>query len=100
MDAHLPVHRGALARVDARAPAPGLDAEGERLPQPIAGAPGSTAPPGVFIHRLNYADALPEGKTITHRLKWESDPPNHEDGYLIGLDSLCETMGKAAESQE
>ena len=64
------------------------------------GEPGSTAPPGVFIHRLNYADALPEGKTITHRLKWESDPPNHEDGYLIGLDSLCETMGKAAESQE
>ena len=60
------------------------------------GEEGSTVPPGVFIYRLNYAEALPEGSTITHRLQWESNPPNHEDGYLVGLDSLCESMGKAA----
>ena len=58
--------------------------------------PASTAAPNVWMYRFNYADKLPTGRTITHRAEWELG--NHEDGYLTGLDSLCDHFGAVAAS--
>ena len=50
----------------------------------------------LFVHDKNKADIwmidfaktypVPEGKKITHNSLWEFG--NHEDGYLVGLESL------------
>ena len=56
-------------------------------------ADSSSGPqPGIWLYRFNYTQEL--ATPITHRSEWI--PGNHEDGYLTGIDSLCELFGELA----
>ena len=54
--------------------------------------PTSSAPPGVWLYRFNYTQQV--AAPISHRDEWAFG--NHEDGYLTGIDSLCELWGERA----
>lgn len=55
---------------------------------------GDTNGDSVRLRLIDFAKTaeLPDGRSLSHEVPWEAG--NHEDGYLIGMDSLCRLWGE------
>ena len=57
--------------------------------------PTSDAPPIIHMYRFNYVEQIGEDEPrLTHRKEFVLG--NHEDGYLTGVDHLCDLWAELA----
>ena len=49
---------------------------------------------------FGYSYALPEGQTLQHAVPWDRTEASHEDGYLVGVESLERVLTRVCEELE
>jgi 1D-myo-inositol-triphosphate 3-kinase len=60
--------------------------------------PKPTYPPKLWMIDFGKTKAASAGRRLDHRLPWQ--PSNGEDGYLLGMDSLCQLFSGVGKSPE